>query len=320
MIRSSHYPISSTVLIPLAVLGILLAAGCSQTGPGSTAAPPQGATPAGTRPPDIAPHNTSSGSFSPLIQAVQKGDADATKQLLAGGTDVNAAAPDGTTPLMHAANEQVAKMLLEKGADVNVKDKLGRTALIHAAGDNDRVLGGQGGANDDALVKLLLSRHADPNVISQDGTTALIAAIMHHKTVSGPLDISGSENARLKKVRLLLEAGANVNTQTPSETEDHLKVAATPLMAAAINGDPHLLQLLIDKGADVNSKDKSGNTALLYAARNGSADAVQLLIAHHADVNVRNEQGKSALNEATRMNTHPLAKCADLLRGAGAKE
>jgi ankyrin repeat protein len=293
----------SVLLVPLAALGVTLAAGCQKETPTNSA--PAKETPTNTasapaqvaKSPGVTPPTTGAADSTPLMQAVGKGDIDKVKELLAGG------------------------------AKVDEKDSRGRTALIFAVGDNDRASGGRfggGGAkpsagSDDAMVQLLLSHHADPNLATDDGTTPLLAAIAHHKVVSGPFDVKGSEDARVTKVKLLLAAGAKVNTSVKAETVDSLRVGETPLMAAAINGDPVLLQLLIARGADVNAKDQAGNTALIDAARVGHPEAVRLLIANHADVNARNAKGETALSQATRMNSRSLTGCADLLRSAGAK-
>jgi ankyrin repeat protein len=216
------------------------------------------------------------------------------------------------------------KEVLASGAKVDEKDNIGRTALICAAGLNDRASGGFGGKaapppSDDALVKLLLGRHANPNAVSNDGTTPLLAALVHKTPVSGPYDLKGSQNARFAKVTALLAAGASVNVRTRSETMDHLRAGATPLIAAAINGDPREITLLLAKGADVNAKDQGGNTALIEAARLGNIVAVQTLIARHADVNARNAKGDNAISMATRLKSRTMVRCADLLRAAGAR-
>jgi ankyrin repeat protein len=54
-------------------------------------------------------------------------------------------------------------------------------------------------------------------------------------------------------------------------------------------------KLLIEKGADVNAKNKSGGTALMIAAGNGLTETVRLLIEKRADVKVTDENGNTAL-------------------------
>ena len=51
----------------------------------------------------------------------------------------------------------------------------------------------------------------------------------------------------------------------------------TPLISAAINGHVKVVELLLDKGADVNKTDKDGNTALKLATQYGHSETVTLL-------------------------------------------
>ena len=63
------------------------------------------------------------------------------------------------------------------------------------------------------------------------------------------------------------------------------KYGQTPLLEAARNGHKAVAELLIAKGADVNAKDKAGWPPLYWACVNGSKDVVELLIAKGAIVN-----------------------------------
>ena len=54
----------------------------------------------------------------------------------------------------------------------------------------------------------------------------------------------------------------------------------------------------IDAKADVNAKNKKGNTALMVAASMGNRGIFQLLLDAKADINVKNDEGNCALFEA----------------------
>jgi cytohesin len=56
--------------------------------------------------------------------------------------------------------------------------------------------------------------------------------------------------------------------------------------------------MLIEFGADVKAKSKTGNTPLLFAVRGGHKDTVQALLAHGASANDAAPDGTSALNMA----------------------
>ena len=69
-------------------------------------------------------------------------------------------------------------------------------------------------------------------------------------------------------------------------------------MAAALNADAAMLELLIKAGADVNATNQAGATALMRAAT--FEDKVRLLVAKGADVKARSHMGNNALILAAR--------------------
>jgi hypothetical protein len=73
----------------------------------------------------------------------------------------------------------------------------------------------------------------------------------------------------------------------------------TCLMQAAANGHLDICRLLIDKGAQMEAKDRYGSTALHYAAGRGQLEIVRLLCDRGADVEARNNYGWRPLYEAT---------------------
>ena len=84
------------------------------------------------------------------------------------------------------------------------------------------------------------------------------------------------EVATLEDVRGCLSAGADANA---------INIDA-PLHWAA-SGDPAIVALLIEHGADVNVKGDRGHTPLHYAVRSGNPKNVVLLLEAGADVNAR---------------------------------
>ena len=91
--------------------------------------------------------------------------------------------------------------------------------------------------------------------------------------------------------------------------------AQTPLMAAAVRGDTDAMQLLIGKGADVNTKNGAGETALILAAANGNPRVVQLLLEKGADATVKTKRSETALGNAATTGVEETVK---LLLGHGA--
>ena len=92
-------------------------------------------------------------------------------------------------------------------------------------------------------------------------------------------------------VRLLLNAGANVNAQDFS--------GATPLNMAAFDGNTAVAHVLLESGADVNIvgyRDKT--TPLEVVAFRGNLKMVKLLLAHGADPTSKDGNGKTPLQVA----------------------
>ena len=67
------------------------------------------------------------------------------------------------------------------------------------------------------------------------------------------------------------------------------------LITTARNGRTDILQGLLDRGVDVNTKDSGGNTALIWASWYGHTGSVKLLLENGADVHIKNLFGDTAL-------------------------
>jgi ankyrin repeat protein len=158
----------------------------------------------------------------------------------------------GSTPLLFAArNGDVAsvRLLLDAGADVNDAAADGNSALVIAA------MSGHG-----PLASFLLERGANPNA-SGAGYTAMHAAVLR----SDPA-----------LVKALLARGANPNvrltkgTPVPRWTYQFVltgkQLGATPFTLAAKFGEPEIMRILRDGGADPLIPMNDGTTALMAAA------------------------------------------------------
>ena len=69
-------------------------------------------------------------------------------------------------------------------------------------------------------------------------------------------------------------------------------------MWAASEGNAAARRMLIEFGADVKAKSKSGFTPFLFAVRDGHMDAAKVLLDHGANVNDVAPDGTNALNMA----------------------
>ena len=95
-------------------------------------------------------------------------------------------------------------------------------------------------------------------------------------------------------------------------------LGSTPLHEAVRNNRKEIVELLIAEGANVNTRDRSGETALYQAAHMGYLELCKLLINNGADLNISTSKitmGHSPLYFAIR-NRH--ADVAELLITSGA--
>ena len=72
-------------------------------------------------------------------------------------------------------------------------------------------------------------------------------------------------------------------------------VEVRPLSLACANGNTELVELLLKAGAGANTTLPGGETVLMTAARTGRIGAVRALLAHKADVNAKERKGQTAM-------------------------
>lgn len=88
-------------------------------------------------------------------------------------------------------------------------------------------------------------------------------------------------------VLALIEKGADVNKAVdPSILSFAADQNVSPLHLAAKSKNPKILQILLQKGANPNLRDKYGETPLFSAVRNHCVENVELLLKNRADANV----------------------------------
>ena len=258
-----------------------------------------------------------------IWSAAAAGDVEALKMHLAKGADVNAMDRTfGVTPLSSAAllgQLETAELLIKNGADANQKNKDGGTALHGAAflGHAD-------------IARLLIENGADVNAENYEGDTPLNAAYVDRGTtewIAGFLQIDVDEEAvesgRTRVVELLNQYDAKLGEGNSDSRGDELCEAAaagdietvkaqliegadpdardrelgvTPLSWATLFNQIEVGEFLIQKGADVNARNRDGGTPLHGAAFLGHAAVAALLIQKGADVNAKNDKGESPLD------------------------
>lgn len=140
---------------------------------------------------------------------------------------------------------EIVKLLLAYGSDVNEKDSNNQATALIGASAYGYV----------EIMNLLIKKGADPNAKNRDGLTSIsIAAI----------------NGHLGAVKVLIEAGANIDVQDE-------KYGANALIGAAANGHDAIIKLLLDHRAKVNLRANNGLTALGFAKEKNRKSTVQHL-------------------------------------------
>ncbi|HBR87825.1 MAG TPA: hypothetical protein DEA59_00990, partial [Microbacterium sp.] len=238
----------------------------------------------------------------PLVDAVRRGDANAVRELLESGVEVDATTADGATALLwavHTGQPELVALLLEAGADVDISNRYG-VGSAHLAAENGNA----------AILERLLLAGVDPNPTLRGGETLLMTA---------------ARTGDPETVRTLLAHGADPNLRETTQGQ-------TALMWAAANNNAAALRLLAENGAEINTKtdnpsrgrgstfaspSPTGFSALMFAVRAGHIDATRVLLDADADVNDTVSDGESALVVAAANANWELA--AYLLdRGADA--
>ena len=95
------------------------------------------------------------------------------------------------------------------------------------------------------------------------------------------------------------------------------RLGETPLMYAAVVGSLEGMGFLVGKGADVNARNESGATALIWSATDIAK--VRLLLDHGADVNAATRRGRTALLIAALSDGSAEIVRLLLAKGANAK-
>jgi len=173
----------------------------------------------------------------PLCTAIVSRHTELSLFFIENGADINNQNQDGFSPFHWATirnDTVVAKALIEKGANLDLATRSNETAL-HIAAARGYV----------GIVKLLV----------ENGAALEIVIDTYHRT---PLFMAVRETGGIETVRILVEAGSNINTTDYSED--------TPLSIAAWRGFSEIVDYLLEKNAKFSTLGEEGIKLLTYAA------------------------------------------------------
>ncbi|KAI5839443.1 ankyrin repeat-containing domain protein [Morchella snyderi] len=271
---------------------------------------------------------------TPLHSAAERWNPDILRLLLSHGIDgtssgnvraprvhehaatINARSAEGHTALSYAASRfdeprtVKVQMLVDAGADLTVLPySYGSNTWLHGAGEMGNV----------ALLKAALDAGVDPHTRGNDNKSPLHSAAYGASVdaVSLLMDRGLTVDLRDKQektplhrargaeaIALLLERGActrstDISGSSPLhsrlDSAYHYDRYNTDWTCEMIREDA---ELLIKGGADVNARNKRGETPLRLAARLGYAGLVSLLLESGADMGALDVNQMSALHHA----------------------
>ncbi|CAB0044946.1 unnamed protein product [Trichogramma brassicae] len=176
---------------------------------------------------------------TPLHYAVAEGcKKQIVRELLGRGADPNMANKEGSTPLhiicSRAHSDGVAEMFFEvceefnKLVQVNARDNLGNNTPLHQA---LRIAC----FHDQKMPELLLRKGADPNLANDEGST--------------PLHVICNEINNFRLAKIFFDVNDDIPQIVRVNEKDML--GQTPLQLAMMNFMPDVVDLLLDRGAEI---------------------------------------------------------------------
>lgn len=114
----------------------------------------------------------------------------------------------------------------------------------------------------------------------------------------GPPIIASCEGMAPACMRWLLDHGARIAGAAHGTTRE-VQWSAVAHAASFYKWRPELLELVLERGGDINGRGKEGETALHAAARRGDLAGVKRLLQHGADARLTDASGRRAV-EITR--------------------
>lgn len=192
----------------------------------------------------------------------------------------------GENALMMAAkseSSQVCSYLIEKGITVDAQNNKGETALFYALNNEAR-----------SVFDLLISKGAKMDHISLEGNSLLLKAA-----------ILGQEGT----INYLISHGANILLANKEGKTAFQYIVED---AHAFSYNESLQDIFIAAGADLNTRDGSGETLLFKAIERGKLERIQFLLSRGADANTQDHKGERPSCNKSEVIKLLIEKGADL--------
>ena len=212
------------------------------------------------------------------------------------GAEINVIMSNNRTPLTFAIDESdvdLSSILVGLGADVNLKDNENSTPLtLSMRKECDSIYSQSEDSGQKEITDMLLQSENINLELSGEWEMSPLAIAMEMD--SARIDLKGADKSQIDMTKKLLQAGAKAN-----DAERLSKVGAiangiqgdsnldTHLMRAVMYHNEFMIRLLLDNGADINAKNRYGDTAVSLAARWGYVDILEFLYIPKQDEIVR---------------------------------
>ncbi|ORX49035.1 ankyrin [Piromyces finnis] len=244
-----------------------------------------------------------------LMYACQTGLFDAVQYLIKHGADPNRSNGCDETGLIMATRSgflNVIEYLINCGININKRNKNGETALIIAC---------KLGYID--IVKYLICHGVDTTISDFYCKLPLTYALKtKNKEIVESLlsiketlkkDIINFETLKNQKVLLMYACKYNFKNVVEELIQHHAdinkrnKKGETALNYACKYGNLDIVQYLIEQGANINNITNSGETILMYGILSEKTEIVELLMLYDVDWQKRNNEGNTAVMYACKL-------------------
>ncbi len=244
-----------------------------------------------------------------LHEDVRNEDKEGVEHLLSQGVFANQVNDKGWTALHIAAacdKPELAELLIARGVDINVKEEIYGATTLHIAS----ACGFSG------IVNMLLNNKVLVNAQDRKGNTPLHVA--SNRAIAENLLHSGASltienNDKLAPFFAAAKAG-NIDVVryllTTKVSLDQVYHNGNKLlhMVASYGATREVVELLIDRCANIDERNKLGSTPLLRAVSNNHREIVEVLIDRGADKEVINRLGETPLLRAVSNNHREMVE------------